>query len=294
MAYSNEELMVIEKMNDKGNFDKLHPILKKKLFALICKLEEEGISIRFSESFRNLERQKQLYAQGRTAPGHIVTNCDGITSTSQHQWGIAIDFYLNMDVDGDGEVKDDAFNNVSGLFQKVGRRAVDIGFGWGGLWNNVDLPHLYLPYWGATGKRLMEEFGTYENFRNSWAEDSITGETSNKDEIQDWVQDLGWNETEWVKSVQRAIGAKTDGIVGTETISKTPTLGKNMNSRHAAVLQVQKKLNILGHNCGAEDGIFGKNTERGVVDFQNKFLRMPDGVMHGGNITWQKLLKKKL
>lgn len=51
------------------------------------------------EGFRSMERQESLWAQGRTAPGSIVTNCDGLTRKSMHQglgWfgtGLAADIY---------------------------------------------------------------------------------------------------------------------------------------------------------------------------------------------------------
>lgn len=291
MALSNENLMVIEKMNDKENYKYLHPMLMNYLFQLIWSLEKDDIRIRFSEGFRTKERQMELYAQGRSNPGGIITNCDGVRHTSQHQWGIAIDFYLDMDIDGDGQKKDDAFNNATQIFNKVGARATSIGLGWGGNWKMKDMPHLYLPYWGATGSLLVEKFGTYENFRESWKKEFAVDDAEG---IPGGLNDSIWDESEWVKSVQTAIGARIDGIAGKETISKTPDIGKKINNRHAVVAQVQKKLNAMGHDCGAVDGIFGENTERGVVSFQEKFLRMPDGIMNAGNVSWRKLLKEKL
>ena len=98
---------------------KLHPRLQEKAVQLKKKCKKQGISILFSECLRTREEQDALYAQGRTVPGNIVTNAKGSNYSSQHQWGIAIDFYLNMDVNGDGNKKDDAFNNST---QLLGRR----------------------------------------------------------------------------------------------------------------------------------------------------------------------------
>lgn len=49
------------------------------------------------EGVRTEARQKQLYAQGRTTAGSIVTYANGVTKKSNHQpksdgWGKAIDF----------------------------------------------------------------------------------------------------------------------------------------------------------------------------------------------------------
>lgn len=109
----------------------LHPILQKKAALLKEECKNLGIFILFSECLRTKAEQDALYAQGRTTPGSIVTNAKGSTYSSQHQWGVAIDFYIDMDVDGDGDKKDDAFNNSTGLFERVGSIAKSIGLGWG-------------------------------------------------------------------------------------------------------------------------------------------------------------------
>lgn len=40
---------------------------------------------------RTTEEQQELYAQGRTKPGYIVTYKDGIINKSKHQEGLAVD-----------------------------------------------------------------------------------------------------------------------------------------------------------------------------------------------------------
>lgn len=147
----------------------LHPSLQQLAAELQAQCLTKGISIKYSECLRTVEEQDALYAQGRTLPGNKVTNAKGTTYSSQHQWGIAVDFYLDMDVDGDGSKADDAFNNSTKLFDKVGETAVSIGLGWGGNWTSiVDKPHLYLPNWGSTTQRLKEQYGTPEKFMATW------------------------------------------------------------------------------------------------------------------------------
>ena len=74
----------------------LHPDLQVAAAKLkeICKAH--GISINYSECLRTKAEQDALYAKGRTAPGKIVTKAKGSSYSSQHQWGVAIDFYLDM------------------------------------------------------------------------------------------------------------------------------------------------------------------------------------------------------
>ena len=139
----------------------LHPELQTKLNKLVEKCKQVGISIKFAECLRTVEEQDALYAKGRTASGSIVTNAKGSSYSSQHQWGIAADFYLDMDIDGDGQKSDDAYNDSKGYFTKVGQLAKSIGLGWGGDWTSiVDTPHVYLPQWGSTVTKLKQLYGT--------------------------------------------------------------------------------------------------------------------------------------
>lgn len=64
--------------------DKLTPNFQKKVEAL---LEEVGDRVMITESYRSPERQKELYAQGRTKPGQKVT----WTLHSRHMDGEAVD-----------------------------------------------------------------------------------------------------------------------------------------------------------------------------------------------------------
>lgn len=147
----------------------LHPRLQKKVDELISLCKKNGIAIKISECYRTVDEQNELYAQGRTKPGSIVTNARGTSYSSQHQWGIALDFFLDMDIDGDGKKSDDAFNNRKSTFNKVGKLAKSIGLGWGGDWKSpVDLPHVYLPDWGKTTTELKRKYGTPEKFMKTW------------------------------------------------------------------------------------------------------------------------------
>ena len=94
-----------------------HPRLQKIAAAWIKACAVEGITVAISETLRTAAEQDALYAQGRTKPGNIVTNAKGSSYKSQHQWGIAFDFNLKKDVDGDGKISDDAYNDSKGHFK---------------------------------------------------------------------------------------------------------------------------------------------------------------------------------
>lgn len=268
------------------NINELHPVLQKKTKLLKEKCGEKGISILFSECLRTKSEQDALYAQGRTKPGNKVTNARGSTYSSQHQWGIAVDFYIDMDIDGDGNKSDDAFNNSTRLFDEVGAIAKSIGLGWGGDWKiPIDKPHLYLPDWGSTTARLKREYKTPENFMRTWKDGkttvSATAAINGKKEYE---------RTQFIMDVQRAVGAKTDGKAGNETLSKTVTVSKDINRKHAVVKPVQMRLNSLGYDCGIADGIAGAKFETAVKKYQKDNGCVPDGIVTARNKTWKCLL----
>lgn len=144
-----------------------HPKLQLLAAKMIEECEKQGLKIKIGETFRTAAEQEELYAQGRTKPGSIVTNAKGSSYSSQHQWGIAFDFYRN---DGKG-----AYNEEGQFFIKVGKAAKAVGLGWGGDWTSiVDKPHVYLTDWGSTPKKLKELYKTPEAFMKTWETEEPT------------------------------------------------------------------------------------------------------------------------
>lgn len=66
-----------------------------------------------------------------------------------------------------------------------------------------------------------------------------------------------------------------------------PTLKRG--DKNDYVLHWQKYLNLLGFPCGTEDGIFGKNTELAVKEYQLSKGLTPDGII--GSKTWDSVGK---
>lgn len=211
------------------NVSQLHPELQKKVEQLKILCQQNGITIGISECVRTVAEQDVLYAKGRTMPGKIVTKAKGNTYSSMHQWGVAFDFYLKMDVDGDGSVSDDAFNNSTELFNKVGKIGQSIGLEWGGAWKSMkDLPHFQLPNWGSTPAKLKRLYGTPEKFMATWKKKGQTVTESNKittttKESEDYNMKTikKGSKGNAVKVWQIIIGAAADGIFGSGTESAT-------------------------------------------------------------------------
>lgn len=101
-----------------------------------------------------------------------------------------------------------------------------------------------------------------------------------------------YTKTQFIKDIQSAIGAKIDGIAGTETLSKTVTVSKTKNNRHAVVKPIQKYLNSLSYSCGTEDGIAGTKFDSALKSYQKKIVGMktPDGEATKSGNTWKSLL----
>lgn len=151
-----------------------HPRLQKLITQLTSECANAGLPIKIGESFRSVAEQDALYAQGRTQPGSVVTNARGSSYSSQHQWGIAADFYR---ADGKG-----AYNESGDYFKKVGELAKNLGLGWGGDWKSiVDKPHLYLPDWGSGTGILKQQYGTFENFKKTWQTNPLAAVTELKE-----------------------------------------------------------------------------------------------------------------
>jgi peptidoglycan L-alanyl-D-glutamate endopeptidase CwlK len=67
----------------------LLPLVARKRDMLIALAEQRGTPIRVVSGFRSSKEQDDLYAQGRTKPGNIVTQAKG--GQSFHNYGIAFD-----------------------------------------------------------------------------------------------------------------------------------------------------------------------------------------------------------
>ena len=100
-----------------------------------------------------------------------------------------------------------------------------------------------------------------------------------------------YTKTQFIKDVQSAIDAKVDGIAGSETLSKTITVSKTKNNKHAVVKPIQKYLYILGYTeIGEADGIAGTKFDTAVKAYQKAHGCVVDGEITAKANTWKSLL----
>ena len=233
------------------NVSQLHPELQKKVVKLQKECLKAGIKIKIGECFRTVAEQNALYAKGRTVPGSIVTNAKGNSYSSMHQWGVAFDFFLDMDVDKDGKTSDDAFNNATKMFNKVGAIGKKLGLEWGGDWKSIkDLPHFQLPDWGSTASQLKNKYGTPEKFKETWG---VKGKVKNaKTKLNNTVT-ASKNPTE----PARHRDAKYNGL---HTTTSNLNLRTGAGSKKSIVTVIPKDSEVACHgyytNVGSDIWLF--------------------------------------
>lgn len=98
---------------------------------------------------RGEKEQNDLYAQGRTKPGKIVTNAR--FGFSNHNFGIAVDYGVFR---GGKYIDDKNPSESEGVHRAVAKIASKYGIEWGGDWKSIqDYPHFEI----RTGLSLSEK-----------------------------------------------------------------------------------------------------------------------------------------
>ena len=144
----------------------LHPELQEICEAFVTACARKGLVVGISQTWRTKDEQDELYAQGRTKPGSIVTNCR--YPNSGHNWGVAFDIYRN---DGKG-----AYNDSDGWFAKCGAVGKQLSLFWGGDFRSfVDKPHFEMPRYMPQNscKALIAKYGTPEKFKETWEDEDM-------------------------------------------------------------------------------------------------------------------------
>lgn len=117
--------------------------------ALVELSYKAGVEIRITQGLRTIAEQNELYAQGRTKPGSIVTNARG--GYSFHNFSLAIDFVLMR---GGYDMKYDGDSDGIADWVEVVTIAKSLGFDWGGDWKSFkDYPHFEMTF-GLTTAQL--------------------------------------------------------------------------------------------------------------------------------------------
>lgn len=133
--------------------NELHPKVRQEVIDGIIWIEQNKfpngrVAIRVVQGFRSIEYQNDLYAQGRTKPGPIVTKARG--GKSYHNYRLAIDFALLYDLDGNGTFEKLSWDTLKDYdidgekdWMEVVNYFKSKGWRWGGDFKSIrDEPHL--------------------------------------------------------------------------------------------------------------------------------------------------------
>lgn len=113
-------------MINSRNIDDLLPRVATLCTAFVKACAAQGVDVIITSTYRDVESQNALYAQGRTAPGRIVTNARG--GDSFHNYRCAFDFVP--------VVHGKAVWNDANLFKRCGSIAEQVGLEWAGRWKS--------------------------------------------------------------------------------------------------------------------------------------------------------------
>ena len=146
---------VIFDIRTESNLQTLHPTaqLKARIFLrdVTAQLATNGLVFKIISGSRTYDEQNQLFAQGRTRPGKIVTNARG--GFSNHNFGVAWDI---------GIFKNGEYIEESTLYKSAGDIGKQQGLEWGGDWETfTDEPHFQVvPEANLAGIRIAFEAGS--------------------------------------------------------------------------------------------------------------------------------------
>lgn len=118
------------------NLDDLLLPVKIRALDLIHDCKALGIDLVVTSTWRDFEAQDALYAQGRTAPGKIVTNARA--GQSYHNWRVALDVVPLRA----GKPVWNTTGADAGLWEQIGKTGESLGLEWAGRWVRFrEYPH---------------------------------------------------------------------------------------------------------------------------------------------------------
>lgn len=120
-------------MIDSRDINQLHPTVQDLCNQFIAKCKDEGITVIITSTYRDNEKQTELYNQGRNGnPGKIITNAKA--GQSIHNYRLAFDF---CPISNGQPCWNDTL-----LFIKCGSIGKSLGLTWGGDFKSIkDMPH---------------------------------------------------------------------------------------------------------------------------------------------------------
>jgi len=156
---------------------KLFPAFATMLEQFDAALVKADLPFFLFEGYRDWTRQEELYAQGRTTPGAIVTKA--AAGHSWHNFGFAADYVIDSDMGKPGmqwswDMRGDR------RWLKMAQTAVGVGLESAYFWPNFcELPHVQYTF-GLTLDRARHLYLQSQCLEPVW------------DEAQQWLENNVW------------------------------------------------------------------------------------------------------
>jgi peptidoglycan L-alanyl-D-glutamate endopeptidase CwlK len=112
-------------MINSRSLDELLPEVKERVEHFVALCADNGIDLLITSTYRDIESQDALYAQGRTTKGYVVTNAKG--GESYHNYRVAVDVVPLVGGKPDWDTSHPVWESVAML----GKQA---GLEWAGDW----------------------------------------------------------------------------------------------------------------------------------------------------------------
>ena len=145
---------------------KVHPELAKRVRAAADRLEEKNTYLLVVSGLRSNAEQNALYGQGRTTPGHIVTNARA--GQSMHNYGLAVDIVPYLQ--GSSGALNWSADTPQFRAMVTALEATDLV--WGGSWKSLhDYDHFQLPGLSVSpSPKMLADYGlgTPSQLRTIW------------------------------------------------------------------------------------------------------------------------------
>ena len=120
-------------MINSRELEDLLPPVRERVERMIADCKAEGIDLLVTSTYRDNASQDGLYAQGRTAPGRIVTNAR--SGQSYHNYRCAVDVVPIRNGKAIWNAKDP-------VWQRIGALGKAAGLEWAGDWKRFkEFPH---------------------------------------------------------------------------------------------------------------------------------------------------------
>jgi peptidoglycan L-alanyl-D-glutamate endopeptidase CwlK len=131
---------MIDQLLSRIDTKKIHPKFLELYIKTLKECEKQGHLYYALSGFRDPKEQQDLYNQGRTTEGKIVTNAEGFKS--YHNYGLAIDSCYDSDVKRDGLQPDWGVNKYQVLAKVAKDNGLQSGLYFKGF---IDAPHIQYP-----------------------------------------------------------------------------------------------------------------------------------------------------